>query len=255
MRVTIDTDKGTLTNEAGKTLEQFSLYSTAAFETLSTLWLKVGWNQKYSYTFSWFGRPVIQLPEDLVRIQEVIYRIRPDVIIETGIAHGGSLIFYASLCKAMGSGRVVGVDIEIRPGNRAAIEQHELSQWISLLEGSSVAPQVVEQVRARISCGETVLVILDSLHSEDHVLAELESYHELVTPGSYIIATDGIMGSLHDVPRGMPEWGQHNPVTAARAFVEQHQDFVLEQPSWPFNESELLTNVTHWPGAWLKKLR
>src|SRR5207253_434917 len=141
-----------------------------AFEILSEQWLKVGWNEKYPYTFSWMGRPIIQLPEDMIRVQEVIYRIRPAVIIETGIAHGGSLIYYASLCKAMEKGRVIGIDIEIRPHNRAAIEGHELFPLITLIEGSSVAPDIVQQARSLVADGESVLVLLDSNHTKQHVL-------------------------------------------------------------------------------------
>src|SRR3982750_2247649 len=129
MKLIIDTDQHTLTQiDDGRTTE-LPLYSNEAFDALSAEWLRVGWNQKYTYTFTWMGRPIIQLPEDMVRMQEVIYQIKPDVIIETGIAHGGSLIFYASLCKALQKGRVIGIDIEIRPHNRAAIEQHHLSPY------------------------------------------------------------------------------------------------------------------------------
>src|SRR5947208_912335 len=125
MKLTLDTAAKTLLMETEQGKRELSLYSDEAFELISDQWLKVGWNQKYPYTFSWMGRPIIQLPEDMIRIQEVIYRVRPDVIVETGVAHGGSLIYYASLCKAMESGRVVGIDIEIRPHNRKAIENHE----------------------------------------------------------------------------------------------------------------------------------
>src|SRR5438105_2932621 len=139
MKLEIDTGSGTLTVvEAGATPQNWPLYSKKAFELLSRLWLKVGWNEKYPYTFTWMGRPLIQLPEDVLRIQEVVYRIKPDWIIETGVAHGGSLILYASLCKAMGKGRVIGVDIEIRKHNRAAIEAHELSPYITLIEGNAI---------------------------------------------------------------------------------------------------------------------
>jgi cephalosporin hydroxylase len=126
MKLMIDTTAQTLVQDTGTEQHTIPLHSKAAFELLSQLWVQVGWSQKYSYTFSWMGRPIIQLPEDLVRVQEVIYQIKPDVIVETGVAHGGSLIFYASLCKALQKGRVIGVDIEIRPHNRAAIEQHIL---------------------------------------------------------------------------------------------------------------------------------
>lgn len=250
MKITIDTDTQTLTTPDGS----IGLYSDEAFEIISRCWVKVGWNQKYPYTFSWMGRPVIQLPEDMLRIQEVIFQVQPDVIIETGVAHGGSLIFYSSLCKAMDKGRVVGVDIEIRPHNRTAIEQHPLSDRITLIEGSSTAPEVVAQVAAHIQPGETVLVILDSNHSYAHVLDELNAYAQFVTPGSYIVATDGVMSEVADTPRGHPEWTQDNPTQAAKDFAAQHPEFVIEQPAWPFNESTLKHNITHWPGAWLKRI-
>ncbi len=252
MKLTIDTDAGTLTEEAAES-RTLSLYSREAFEILSREWLRVGWDQKYSYTFSWMGRPVIQLPDDMIRMQEVIYRLKPDVIVETGVAHGGSLVFYASLCKAMGQGRVIGVDIEIRPHNRRAIEDHELFPLITLIEGSSVSSETIEQVRSLIQPDEKVLVILDSCHTKAHVKAELEAYHPLVSIGSYAVATDGIMQSVHDVPRGNPGWQDDHPSAAASDFAAAHPEFVIEQPTWPFNESTLTQNVTHWPGAWLRR--
>lgn len=254
MRFIFDTDLGTLETQDGSAARTFPLYSDECFKELSDLWVQIGWNQKYVYTFSWLGRPIIQLPEDLVRIQEVIYDLKPDVIVETGVAHGGSLVFYAGLFKAMGKGRlVVGVDIEIRPHNRAAIEQHELFPSIALIEGDSIAPGTLDQVRALIRPGEKVLVILDSNHTKDHVLGELEAYHALVTGGSYLVATDGVMQAVKDTPRGKPEWAHDNPIMAALAFAQAHPDFTLVQPAWPFNESTLTRPVTHWPGAWLRR--
>lgn len=254
MQLTIDTDAQILSLVDGDQRQQHPLYSREAFEALSRQWVRVGWSQKYQYTFSWMGRPVIQLPEDMLRMQEVIFRLQPDVIIETGVAHGGSLVFYASLCKAMDKGRVVGVDIEIRPHNRTAIEAHPLSGLITLIEGSSTDPNIVAQVRALVQPGQTTLVILDSNHTYAHVLAELQGYAALVSPGSYIVATDGIMADLADVPRGLPEWTQDNPTRAARDFAQTQPNFVVEQPQWPFNESDLLANITHWPGAWLRRV-
>lgn len=252
MKLIIDTNEQTLKyGEDGE--HNAPLYSKEAFEQLSELWLKVGWNQAYSYTFSWMGRPIIQLPEDIIRIQEVIWRIQPDVIVETGVAHGGSLIFYASLCKAMEKGRIVGVDIEIRPQNRSAIESHDLSDLITLIEGDSTAADTVSKVRGLISEGETVLVLLDSCHTKQHVANELEAYAPLVTSGSYIVATDGIMKWLADVPRGDREWSWDNPTDAAAEFATRHNEFILEQPAWPFNQSELTQNLTYWPGAWLRR--
>lgn len=253
MKLILDTEAKTLTMEAAGQTKVLDLYSKEAFEAISREWVRVGWNQKYQYSFSWMGRPVIQLPEDMIRMQEAIFQIQPDVIIETGVAHGGSLIFYSSLCKAMDKGRVVGIDIEIRPHNRSAIEAHPLSDRITLIEGSSTAPEIVAQVKALVKQGETVLVILDSNHTYAHVADELEVYADLVTPGSYIVATDGIMYDLADVPRGQAEWATDNPTWAARDFAAKHPEFLIEQPSWPFNESQLDQNITHWPGAWLKR--
>ena len=254
MKLTLDTDAKTLTLEEAGQSTTLDLYSKQAFEALSRQWIRVGWDQKYPYTFSWMGRPVIQLPEDMIRMQEVIHRLQPDVIIETGVAHGGSLVFYASLCKAMGKGRVIGIDIEIRPHNRVAIEAHPLFGYITLIEGSSIAPAVVDQVKALLKPGETTLFILDSNHSYAHVSGELQAYAGLVTPGSYIVATDGVMADLADVPRGFPKWASDNPTAAARDFAAQHPEFVIEQPAWPFNESGLDQNITHWPGAWLRRM-
>lgn len=253
MKLIISTDEKTLSQEVGGNKRVLPLYSKDAFELISNQWLKIGWEQRYSYTFTWMGRPIIQLPEDMVRVQEVIYRVKPDVVVETGVAHGGSLVYYASLCRVMGKGRVVGIDIDIRPHNRKAIETHELFSLITLIEGDSTAPDVVDQVKSVIKSGEAVMVILDSCHTKQHVLAELEAYHNLVTPGSYIVATDGIMKDLCDVPSGDPGWIWDNPEVAAVEFAQNHPEFEIEQPPWPFNESELSENVTHWPGAWLKR--
>lgn len=255
MKITIDSELNILTQELDGKSTSYDLYSAEAFEIVSQQWLKIGWDQKYTYTFSWMGRPIIQLPEDMVRIQEVIYRVKPDVIVETGVAHGGSLIYYAGLCKAMSRGRVIGVDVEIRPHNRKAIEAHELFPLVTLIEGDSVSSEVVDAVKALIKPGDVTMVILDSNHTKQHVLGELEAYHGLVTIGSYIVATDGIMRDLYDVPRGKREWADDNPAAAAADFAQSHPDFILEQPAWVFNESALTKNITHWPGAWLRKLR
>jgi cephalosporin hydroxylase len=253
MKISIDTTKKKLVHEVDGQIHIFDLYSKDAFELISNQWLKIGWNQKHSYTFSWMGRPIIQIPEDMIRIQEVIYRIKPDVVIETGVAQGGSLVFYASLCKSMENGRVIGIDIDIRLHNRKAIEAHEMSPFITLIEGSSTAPSIVERVKGFIKPAERVMVILDSCHSKQHVLAELEAYCDIVTNGSYLVATDGIMKDLFDVPRGRPDWIRDNPAAAATEFSERHPEFELVQPTWPFNESELSQNITHWPGAWLRR--
>ncbi len=253
MKITIDTDSKILLHEQDGSTRSIELYSTEAFELISQQWLKIGWNQKYPYIFSWMGRPIIQLPEDMIRAQEVVYRVKPDVLIETGVAHGGSLIFYASLFKVLGRGRVIGVDIEIRPHNRQAIERHEMFPLITLIEGDAVAAATVAHVKGLVAPGETVMVILDSCHTKDHVARELDAYNDLITPGSYIVATDGSMKDLSDVPRGNLQWQSDNPTAAAIEFAGKHNEFILEQPAWPFNESELKNNITHWPSAWLRR--
>jgi len=250
----IDEGAGVVTVDGPSGEATHALSSPEAFRLISKAWLRCGWDTKYVYSFSWMGRPIIQLPEDVLRIQEVIYRVKPDVIVETGVAHGGSLIFYASLMKAMGRGRVVGVDIEIRPHNRAAIEAHEMKPLIALIEGSSVDAAVVDQVREHIEPGDTVLVLLDSNHTKAHVMAELEAYGPLVTPGSYIVATDGIMQEVAGAPRTGPDWGWNNPLAAAREFAESHPEFVLEEPDMPFNEGVVTDRVTYWPQGFLRRL-
>jgi cephalosporin hydroxylase len=253
MRLIIDTIAQKLSVEEDGQRTEHPLYSRVSFELLSQQWLRVGWNEKYPYCFSWFGRPIIQLPEDLIRIQEVIYRLRPDVIVETGVAHGGALVFYATLCKAMDHGRIIGVDIDIRSHNRKAINDHELSSYITLVTGDSAAEETVAQVQRLIRPGEKALVVLDSCHTKEHVRRELEAYHRFVGSESYIVATDGIMQFLDDVPRGRPEWKRDHPAAAAEEFAADHPEFVLDQPPWPFNESELVSNITHWPSAWLRR--
>ncbi len=235
---------------------RFPLASPEAFAAVSKAWLRCGWDSKHVYTFTWLGRPVIQLPEDLIRLQEVIYTVKPDVIIETGVAHGGGLIFYASLCKAMNKGRVIGVDIEIRPHNRAAIEAHPLASAISLIEGSSIASETVARVKSLVQPDDNVMVILDSNHTKRHVLGELRAYkpschngfiyrcnrryHERITAGA---------------PRSKADWAENNPFMAVQEFLPSHPEFKQEQPRWLFNESNgLHQNSTYWPGAYLKRI-
>jgi cephalosporin hydroxylase len=251
MRITVDTDAGTLTTDGA---EPVSLYSPEAFGHLSRLWLRTGWALRYSYSFTWMGRPIIQLPEDIVRMQELIYRVRPDVIVETGVAHGGSLIFYASLFEAMGKGRVIGIDIEIRPHNRQTIEEHPLSKRITLVEGSSIDPATVARVRHLIREDEVVLVVLDSNHTRDHVLAELKSYGTLVTPDSYVVVTDGILEDLAGVPGAPMDCDENNPNAASAIFLKGDASFVLDEPSPPFNEG-VTAGVTYWPRSMMRKKR
>jgi len=224
----------------------FPLYAPEAFQAISQLWIKTGWAAKYSYNFSWMGRRVIQLPEDLVMVQELIYKVQPEVIIETGFAHGGSSVFYASLLELLGRGRVISIDIEIRPHNRKAIEAHRLKKRITLIERNSVAPETAEEVRNLLSPNEKVMVILDSNHTKEHVRRELELYGPLVTSGSYVVAADGIMQDLIDVPGGKAEWARDNPKVAVSEFLAVHPEFELDsEPS--------RLGVTYWPDAYLRR--
>jgi len=222
------------------------LYSPEAFQAISRLWIKAGWAAKYSYNFTWMGRQVIQLPEDLVSIQELIFKVEPQVIIETGVAHGGSSVFYASLLEVLGRGRVISVDIEIRAHNRKAIEAHPLKKRITLIEGSSVAPETLQEVKKLLLPGEKVMVVLDSNHSKKHVREELELYGPLVSSGSYIVASDGIMEELDDVPGGKANWTQDNPKAAAHEFLAKHPEFELDpEPT--------RLGVTYWLDAYLRR--
>jgi len=250
----VDEAKGLVTVRTGDTEQVYPMDTPKAFEAVSGAWLRAGWDVKYVYGFTWMGRPIIQLPDDLVRLQEVVYRLRPSVVIETGVAHGGSLVFHASLFEAMGHGRVIGVDVEIRPHNRSAIESHPLFHRIELLEGDSIDPRTFDRVRALLREGDTVMVMLDSNHTRDHVLRELELYGELVSPGHYIIACDGIRERVVGGPRTTPDWSWNHPGQAAIEFTRADPRFRIEEPVWPFNEGVVKQRVTYWPSAFIRRL-
>lgn len=238
--------KSVLTVETADGPRQVDIYSPEGFEVLSELWVRSGWQHRLSYRVTWMGIPIIQLPEDLLMMHEVIYKVRPDVVIETGTAHGGTAVFYASMLELLGRGRVISIDIEIRQYNRLAIQAHPLARRITLLEGSSVADEIVAQVRRMIRPDETVLVMLDSNHSAAHVRAEMEAYAPLVTPGSYLVVFDGIMPAVADAPGGKPEWASDNPTEAVKAFLASHREFEVD----PYPNRLL---VTYCPGGFLRR--
>ena len=254
--LTIDEAKGQVTvARPDGSASVMAMDSPEAFAAVSSAWLRCGWDVKYVYGFTWMGRPIIQLPEDLIRIQEVIWRLKPDVIIETGVAHGGSLVFYAGILAAMGNkGRVIGIDVEIRAHNRSAIESHPMAGSIELIEGSSTAEETIAAVRARVNPGETVLVLLDSNHSYEHVARELTLYAPLVSPGSYIVACDGIMAQVAGAPRTNPDWTWNNPISAVEEFLERDGRFRLEEPGFAFNEGVVRERVTYWPKSFLRRI-
>ena len=195
--------------------------SKEAFEVAKKIWIHNGWENKYVYSFSWLGRPIIQLPDDMVRAQELIWNIKPTVIIETGIAHGGSLIFYASLLKLINNGGIViGIDIDVRDHNKKAIKKHDMYKSINLIEGSSIDLEIFEQVKSQVKKDDIVLVFLDSCHTKNHVLQELALYSDLVTAGSYIVVTDGVMEEVVGASRTSEDWKWNNPKKAAEEFFK-----------------------------------
>jgi len=206
---------------------------------------------KYSYNFSWMGRPIIQYPQDIIAMQEIIWNLKPDLIIETGIAHGGSLIFFASMLELLGGkGKVLGIDIDIREHNRREIETHPMFKHITMIEGSSIDDRVIEQVRKFANGKKRVLVCLDSLHTHDHVLRELEAYTPMVSLGSYCVVFDTIVEDMPDEYSHDRPWGKgNNPKTAVWKFLKGNDRFVIDKEI----ENKLLISTC--PDGYLKCVR
>ena len=223
------------------------LYSREGLDMLSNLWIKAAAEHKLPYEPTWLGRPIIQFPTDVVAIQELLWKVQPDVVIETGVAHGGSLILSASLLELLGRGKVIGIDIEIRPHNRAAIEAHPLKRRIELIEGSSIAPDTFSAVRKLTSDAKVVLVIFDSNHSYAHVLQELELYAPLVTAGSYLVAHDGAQAWVTDIPSAKSAWKDGGPLDAIHEFLANHKEFRID----PFYTR---FGITSSPDGYLRRL-
>ena len=205
---------------------------------------------QYSYNFSWMGRPIIQYPQDMIAMQEIIWEVKPDLIIETGIAHGGSLIYYASLLELIGKGKILGVDIDIRSHNKAEIEKHPMFKRIEMIQGSSIDLATVAKVAEIAKGNGTILVTLDSNHTHEHVLQELELYSPFVTKGSYLVAFDTIVEDLpNDYMPGRP-WRQgNNPKTAVWEFLKSHPEFEIDKSI----DNKLLISVG--PEGYLKKVK
>jgi len=221
------------------------------FRSLSMRWLEASLPARYSYNFTWMGRPIIQYPQDIVALQELIWRIKPDVIVETGIAHGGSLVFSASMLELLGGeGQVIGVDIDIRAHNRAALDEHPMRKRIELIEGSAVAPEIVREVHDRVGGRSPVLVILDSNHTHDHVLAELTAYSDLVRKGSYLVVLDTVVEYLPEDAFPDRPWGPGNsPGSAVSAFLATNRRFEVDA------ELEDRVAITTAPGGYLRCIR
>ncbi len=205
---------------------------------------------KYSYNFSWMGRPIIQYPQDMIAMQEIIWNLKPDLIIETGIAHGGSIIFSASLLEIIGKGEVLGIDVDIREHNRAEIEKHPMFNRITMIGGSSVHSEVIEQVRTHVAGKLTVMVVLDSNHTHKHVLSELELYSPFVTKDSYIVVFDTILEDMPENACSNRPWGKgNNPKTAVHEFLKTHDEFVIDKDI----ENKLL--ITAAPDGYLRRVK
>lgn len=253
MKTIIDTEKSEVTIEENGKVNRYAMETAEAFHAVARAYLRVGWDTKYVYSFSWLGRPIIQLPDDMIRAQELIYTVKPDVLVEIGVAHGGSLIYYASIMQAMNKGRVIGIDVDIREPNRKAIEEHAMFDRISLIEGDSIADDVLNHVKTQIFEGEIVMVFLDGNHSRKHVLRELELYSPLISKGSYILAMDGIQQDLVGAPRSQPDWKNNNSAAAAKDFVRKNPDFEICEPGPQFNEGQIKKFVTYWPSAYIRR--
>lgn len=246
--------------------EVLRLAKNNAAARLTKEWLEVVNAHKYSYHFEWLGRPIIQYPQDVIAMQEIIWQVKPDLVIETGIAHGGSLIFSASMlalldmADAIESGstldprqykrKVLGIDIDIRAHNRAAIEAHPMASRIQMIQGSSTAPEIIEQVKQVAQGYQCVLVCLDSNHTHNHVLAELEAYAPLVSVGSYCVVFDTI---VEDLPKELFQdrpWGPgDNPKTAVWEYLKTHREFEIDKSI----QHKLLITVA--PDGYLKRVR
>ena len=220
----------TVTTPQGK--KKVDIFSPEGYKILSKVWLLSAFTRGGDTGLSensWLGLPIVQLPEDLLMMQELLYRVRPDVIVETGTAGGGSAVFYASMLELLGKGRVISVDIDLKEYTRRVVECHPLGKRITLLEGSSTDPQMAARVAQMIQPGETVLVALDSDHKAAHVYQELEAYHQLVTVGSYLVVFDTTMEHLRASPLLIPEiilW--NNPLEAVRAVLKEHPEFAVD---------------------------
>ncbi len=226
-----------------------SLRADTDLQALSRIWVREILPHRYVYNFSWMGRPIIQLPQDMMAMQEILWRVRPDVVVECGIAHGGSILYYASLLELIGHGEVIGVDIDIRPHNREAIESHPMAKRVTLVEGSSIAAETIDRVRA-IVAGRRAVVVLDSNHTHDHVLAELRAYAPLVCHDGYCVVMDTLVEDLPAAVFTDRPWGPgDNPKTAVHAYLAENDAFEIDRDM----DAKLLISVA--PDGYLRRVR
>ena len=239
-------DQHLFLNRNKEFIEQMKLDNSLQEETKK--WFIHSYQYEYSYHFTWLGLPIIQYPQDMMAMQEIIWQIKPDLIIETGIARGGSLIFYASMLELLGNnGQVLGIDIDIREHNRVEIEKHQMFKRITMIEGSSIDEEVVRKVKNFANDKQTILVILDSNHTHNHVLKELEFYSPLVTKGSYLVVFDTVVEDMPEEFFAERPWGKgNNPKTAVWEFIKTSERFEIDKDI----EAKLLITVA--PDGYLK---
>lgn len=230
--------------------------TNAGLQADANAFMKSSLGPQYSYNFSWLGRPIIQYPQDMVAMQEIIWNVQPDLIIETGIAHGGSLIFSASMlelnavCGGPANAMVLGVDIDIREHNRIAIEAHPMNKRIAMIEGSSIAPEIVARVKEMAAGKQRVLVCLDSNHTHEHVFEELQAYASLTSVGSYCVVFDTVVEDTADACPVDRPWGKgNNPKTAVWKYLESHPEFEVDKEI----QNKVLITVA--PDGYLKRVR
>lgn len=222
--------------------------NTKELEETGLKWIKVSAENRLPYEIDWLGVPVIQTPEDLVLMQELIFKVQPDFIIETGIAHGGGLIFYASMMELLGKGRVIGVDIDIREHNRKAIEAHPLFKRIEIIEGDSTSEDTIQEIKGKVPINSKVIVCLDSDHTKPHVLKELELYKSFIIPGGYFVVFDTIISKLAEQVTAERRYINNSPKEAIDEFLQKNNNFEIDKD---FNK--LFVSCS--PDGYLKRIR
>lgn len=201
----------------------------SALQENSLNWVRTSWENKMDYEITWLGIPIIQNPYDIVLMQELVFNVKPTIIVESGIAHGGSLIFYASMLKLLGKGKVIGIDIDIREHNKKLILKHPLSKTIDLIEGNSISEDIIKRVKHKIKNNDKVLIILDSNHEYNHVYNELNAYKELISLRSYVVVFDTFMPKLQGLSGASKDVKINNPLTAVRKFISENKNFVIDK--------------------------
>ena len=219
-----------------------------ALKEVAEKWLALASKNRLSYEVEWLGVPIIQTPEDMILMQELIFKIQPDYIVETGIAHGGSLVFYASLLKLLGKQKVIGVDIEIREHNKKVIEAHPLFEGIEIIEGDSSSPETVERIKSMIPNGSKVIVCLDSRHTKEHVAKELAIYKDLVSVGSYLVVFDTHTSRMAELGAADKSYVNNSPMEAVNDFVEQNNNFEIDS-----NYNKLF--ISYSPNGYLRRIK